>query len=740
MFELEVYRNAVKSDGADVSTTWGFTTIRTFSTTDDYSPFVESTVQLSEIGDNLKENVGSSGYANIYYGFPSGGGFRVTNTSLSIRYADSNTNDYNAETVSEKISSSNGIGILATGSGFNSFWESWCFIKILDNNVGQIIPWTDSFYQYYLPLWYKEDFTWYGTRHYTVGTWSDGSTVEVPIFHGYNVHADNQTSTFLIHTKGELIGVGTLKNKGELRLNNGTVFRYHKVGSSSYFQVGYYDGDNFRPYYSYGTDWIGFTYFETDNPDVSDLRLLETLDDHYLWARADYENEYAAAITGLVVDIHPDVEEPSQYPTGKPGPDPGPTPPSPFPPGTGDYDTSSDTIDWPPLPSIGSPAGFVLWLPDRDTITEFVNYVWSAGFLETFQRGFTSPLEVVLNFHMVPMPVPVAGTGTMSIGSILPPKFEMQYADNQIVEFYLGKIEVTEFYGSLLDYSPYTDIQIYLPYVGLRPLDTDDIMGSTLELRYRIDISNGAGLALLRVTNKSRNLDGVMYQWPCSVSYPVPLYWSAMDGTLKTVQNALAMTATVAVPAAIGAVGGAAAMSNYLASTAPSLSTLGAAGGQGSMLGGASAQLMAGQAAGALPPGPDQMMGHFGRNVIRDAAIDSAAAGAMTAAPNFAGLMPKPDFSPPTGASKSINHQAVSLNDTIGWFGHQRPYLVISRPVLDNPDQYTELLGKPSAYYGPLTSGRGYVKVGACLLPMQQYMSLSQYEEIIRLLGDGVIL
>lgn len=55
----------------------------------------------------------------------------------------------------------------------------------------------------------------------------------------------------------------------------------------------------------------------------------------------------------------------------------------------------------------------------------------------------------------------------------------------------LGSIEIKEHYGSYLDYSPYTDLQLYLPYVGFFLIDTNLFMDTTLTVKCMYDVITG---------------------------------------------------------------------------------------------------------------------------------------------------------------------------------------------------------------------------------------------------------
>ena len=62
-----------------------------------------------------------------------------------------------------------------------------------------------------------------------------------------------------------------------------------------------------------------------------------------------------------------------------------------------------------------------------------------------------------------------------------------------------GSIEITEQYQSLLDYSPFSRLTIYLPFIGFQDLDDKLVVGHTLKVQYVVDVLSGRCLAQLYV-------------------------------------------------------------------------------------------------------------------------------------------------------------------------------------------------------------------------------------------------
>ena len=70
-----------------------------------------------------------------------------------------------------------------------------------------------------------------------------------------------------------------------------------------------------------------------------------------------------------------------------------------------------------------------------------------------------------------------------------------------------GKVTVPELYHNALDYSPFTTVRIWLPFLGFYDLSIDELSNKEIELVYKIDLVNGKALAEIS------NDDGVIYRF-----------------------------------------------------------------------------------------------------------------------------------------------------------------------------------------------------------------------------------
>lgn len=231
--------------------------------------------------------------------------------------------------------------------------------------------------------------------------------------------------------------------------------------------------------------------------------------------------------------------------------------------GGGNFDNTSSTISTPS----GNIKGLVgsgmlgIFAPSEAQLKEFAAFLWSDNIFDQIKK-YNDPLDMIISLTQIPTSPPIAGNGVVKIGNVLLSEtFTLPYVTNQFFEFDMGEISIPEYWGNFLDYSPYTNIQIYLPYIGFREISTDDVMGGTIKLKYVIDCISGTCLGILEVVKKDFN--AVLYQWTGNCSMEIPLTgrrtkvdFSSLFSILGTAAGGAAIggAAGAAVSAGLGAV------------------------------------------------------------------------------------------------------------------------------------------------------------------------------------------
>lgn len=250
--------------------------------------------------------------------------------------------------------------------------------------------------------------------------------------------------------------------------------------------------------------------------------------------------------------------------------------------GEGNFDNTTVPVDIPELPTLSAvDTGFIsLYNPSLSQLNNLASYMWSDLFdLDTFKKIFADPMSAILGLSIVPVAVPNGGAVDVKIGNIST-GVSMSKATTQYVSVDCGTLNVEEYWGAYLDYSPYTKAEIYLPYIGARPIDIDDVMKKSVHVVYHIDILSGACCAYVKCG------ESVLYTFvgQCTASIPI----TGNDWT-NVINGALSIAASVGSMIATG--GATAPMAiNSIASSAvnnlkPQIEKSGSISGVGGMLG-----------------------------------------------------------------------------------------------------------------------------------------------------------
>lgn len=188
---------------------------------------------------------------------------------------------------------------------------------------------------------------------------------------------------------------------------------------------------------------------------------------------------------------------------------------TPNPPDTGNGNTP--TI----IPPVGKASSlWSIYNPTLEQVNQFGSWLWSSNFVEQLKKLFSDPMQAIIGLHKVYSPVQTSGVGTIKCG-YLDSEVPSKLVSEQYVTVDCGSVDMQEYFGNVFDYPPYTDISIYLPFIGVRQLDPSDVVRSTISVIYHIDVLTGACLAEVNVKRDAAG--GILYTFSgdAAVRYPV---------------------------------------------------------------------------------------------------------------------------------------------------------------------------------------------------------------------------
>lgn len=328
---------------------------------------------------------------------------------------------------------------------------------------------------------------------------------------------------------------------------------------------------------------------------------------------------------------------------------------------------SSGIIPVPALPGIGDPPTFPSIIPAsgpgfihvyNPTPAEFVafgTWLWVTYADATIDKILNNPFDGVIGAHELYATPNTDGSDNIRSAFLTCPT-TAALVPNRYSEIDCGTVIIPEFYGNYLDYSPYSQAYVYLPFIGINEVSIDDIVGHAVNIRYRVDSYSGSCIAMIFVAKDG--YQNLCYQFAGSCSVEVP-----MAGGSQAAIKAGEMQAEAYSRAGIAnaALNGAAAIGSGLA-------TGGLAGG---LLGGLSAL---GGIAGAW---------YSGQRSIDAARI----------------------------ANKSTVQHSGQFGASHGAMGKKEPFIIIRNPIQVKVTNYHEDYGFPAHKRVIVGGCRGYLRV-----------------------------
>lgn len=277
---------------------------------------------------------------------------------------------------------------------------------------------------------------------------------------------------------------------------------------------------------------------------------------------------------------HPETQPQTDTTTDTPVP-----PVTPAPPDIGDGDT-------PIVPPITGSASSLwkIYNPSQSQIDAFGAWLWSSNFIDQLKKLFNDPMQAIIGVHKVFCTPAIGGSATIKCG-YLDSEVPSNWVSDQYTHIDCGTVSLPEYFGNVFDYDPFTRVSLFLPCVGIVPLDAAEVMRSSINVKLHCDVLTGALLAEVNVIRDQAG--GILYTYSgsCIVTYPVS------SGTyMGAVANVVSVAASVAAgimgtvvsggalaPAAVGAAGAAA---SGLAHTRTNVQHSGSFSGAAGVMGG----------------------------------------------------------------------------------------------------------------------------------------------------------
>ena len=232
--------------------------------------------------------------------------------------------------------------------------------------------------------------------------------------------------------------------------------------------------------------------------------------------------------------------------------------------GGGDGDIGGDTNPDDGLPTISALDSGLLtaYNPTVAELQSLGRFLWSDSFdVSTFKKLFNDPFDTLLGLSVVPVKPNTSGTKSIMFGN-MDSGVSAPVVSNQWVSKDMGSVTLNEVWRGALDYAPSTGVTIYLPFIGMRQLNVNDVMGSSLHLIYKFDVLTGACVAQIYVNhnhqgNKNSGFSwhkdqGLVYEFIGQCAENIPLASQDFTNTIRAAIGGVSVAAGAAASVATG--------------------------------------------------------------------------------------------------------------------------------------------------------------------------------------------
>lgn len=347
-------------------------------------------------------------------------------------------------------------------------------------------------------------------------------------------------------------------------------------------------------------------------------------------------------------------------------------------PGAGD--NFNDDVIYPDISYVPSTAIYSRYWLKHSEVQDLKNFLFTETFINDVRRLWTNPAEYIIGLDYYPFEYTAlemgAGQGSICVANINTGITTVSMLDTGTPFIYGGYVDIQPYFNSYMDYAPYTSIDIYIPYIGIRQLNVHQVMGHRLDIGYVFDFNSRQFTAML-------GIDGDLILSDSELSHA---------GTLGRVLTQFTGIMCTQFP-----FGGTSANETALNVIQTSAGILTSAGAIGAGI------------AGANP-----------------AAIMGGATGLINTLTNT------PDIITPNVYG--------NISPMSGIFAPQRPYLIINHPIPARPAAWQSLHGNPAGYSGIVSDFTGFLQCISIDIPAVSTMTAEEQTEIENLMQGGIFI
>ena len=151
----------------------------------------------------------------------------------------------------------------------------------------------------------------------------------------------------------------------------------------------------------------------------------------------------------------------------------------------------------------------------KERLVQLGQFLWSSNIFDRFSLINNNPIENIVSCKSIP--INTDGTNQEIVLGNVSTGVNGEKISNNFAKQTIGSILINEHYHNFLDYTPYTNVILYLPYIGFKELDTTLVMNKTIQVIYTVDSITGGCLAQVYVNNVR------LYEFTGNVGIDIPI-------------------------------------------------------------------------------------------------------------------------------------------------------------------------------------------------------------------------
>lgn len=331
-------------------------------------------------------------------------------------------------------------------------------------------------------------------------------------------------------------------------------------------------------------------------------------------------------------------------------------------------------------PVVSGQPGFIqIYHPSPSEFVTFGRWLWVTYADSTIDKIWNNPFDGVIGAHELYATPEDGGYSTIRCG-FLDSGVSTQVVNQRYTQINCGSIVIPEYWGNYLDYSPYSQAMIYLPFIGIVNLEVDDIVGAAVNVLYHVDSYTGSCIA--QITVAKDDYSNTLYQFSGNCSVEIPMAGGSQAQIKAALMTANAYQNAANISANLTGLGG---LGSGIASALGGLLSGGAIASTGNFAGGMASGI------GGAASGVSQIIhGYTGAKSQQ----------AYGEAQHTANML----------SGKAIVQHSGSFGSSHGAMGIKKPYIIIRRPIQKVVNGYQELYGYPAHKQVIIGSCQGYLR------------------------------